>query len=55
MKPKDMKLNTLWWIGLITAICGILMFKGIIQIAGFPSFWMETVAAGFFAAEALFK
>lgn len=59
IKGKDelklMKLNTLWWIGLIAAICGILMFKGIIQIAGFPSFWMEVLAAGFFAAAALFK
>jgi hypothetical protein len=50
-----MKLNTLWWIGLIAAICGILMFKGIIHVSGFSSFWMEVVAAGFFALAALFK
>jgi hypothetical protein len=50
-----MKLNTLWWIGLIAAICGVLMFKGIIRIANFSSFWMETVAAGFFAVAAIFR
>jgi hypothetical protein len=50
-----MKLNILWWIGLIAGICGILMFEGIIRISNFSSFWIEVIAAGLFALAALFK
>ena len=47
----------LWWVALVVAVVGVLIFLNIINIPSLslPSFWIVTGAAGLFAITGLFK
>lgn len=47
----------LWWVALVVAVVGILLFQNIINIPSLTvsSFWLVVGAAGLFAVTGLFK
>jgi hypothetical protein len=51
-------MKLMWWIALIIAIVGILMYLGVLSIAKYhgivyiTAFWVEVIAAGLFAITA---
>lgn len=47
--------NALWWVAMVLAILGILMFQGVIHVAGIYSFWVEVVAFVIMSISAIVK
>lgn len=47
----------LWWVALVVAVVGILIFKNIISIPSLSisSFWLVVGAAGLFAVTGILK
>jgi len=47
----------LWWIALIVAVVGILIFQGMLKIPSLAisSFWIEVIAAALFAVTSFIK
>jgi hypothetical protein len=47
--------NALWWVAIVLAILGILMFEDVLGIKGVSSFWVEVIAFGLMAIAAFVK
>lgn len=47
----------LWWIALIVAVIGVLIFQGMLKIPSLNlhSFWIEVIAAALFAVTSFIK